>query len=85
MGHVPSGKLKLDPFLNDKARRSLIFKDDPILQTARSVSDAFEHGFANAGKLYEPARDSLMKTAEYLRSAILGTPLGARSPAAAST
>jgi len=70
-GYDRSRRLTIDQFLNETARARLVFKNDPILKKAKQVSDSFEHGFVNAGKLYKPARDSLMKTAGYLRSAIL--------------
>jgi hypothetical protein len=70
-GYDPKRRLSLDQFLNETARARLVFKDDAVLKMAKQVSDSFEHGFVNAGKLYKPARESLMKTALYLRSAIL--------------
>ena len=34
------------------------------------VSDAFEHGFSDFGDIHKPAREVIVKTAEYLRRAI---------------
>jgi len=70
-GFDPKRRMKIDEFLNAASRGILVFKGDArTLQKAKDVSDAFEHGFRNAGKLYKPARESLQLTARYLRSAI---------------
>jgi len=71
-GFDPKRRMTIDEFLNAASRGILVFKaDTTTLHKAKEVSDAFEHGFRNAGMLYKPARESLQLTARYLRSAIL--------------
>jgi hypothetical protein len=70
-GYDPKRRMTVDEFLNAASRGILVFQGDAAtLQKAKEVSDAFEHGFRNAGTLYKPARESLLSTARYLRSAI---------------
>jgi hypothetical protein len=70
-GYDPSGSLREKEFLDRVARKRLIFQDDPIHAVAKNVSDAFEHGFQNAGTLYVPAREAMLPTARFVRRAVL--------------
>jgi hypothetical protein len=71
-GYDSRRRMTLEEALNAASREILVFKGDAAtLKKAKDVSDAFEHGFRNAGMLYKPARESLHLTAHYLRSAIL--------------
>ncbi|ACA15990.1 hypothetical protein M446_1485 [Methylobacterium sp. 4-46] len=71
-GYEQGGRLSLEKYLDDTARVKLVFNDDKDChRAAKNVSDQFEHGFANAGKLHEPAGKNLIKTAAHLRSAVL--------------
>jgi hypothetical protein len=67
-------KLKRRKGIEVQARRRLVFKDDAeCLKLARAVSDGFEHGFSDFGTMRKPAEDVIVKTAAYLRQAILET------------
>jgi len=71
-GFREDGRLKVDEFLDQYARQSLVFQGDiSTHQTAKKVSDAFEHGLENGGNLFAPAAKVLVLTAKYLREAIL--------------
>jgi hypothetical protein len=59
--------------LDSEVRRRLIFQgDDDCFTKARDVSDGFEHGFTDFGEMRKPAQEVIVKTAEYLRRAIIG-------------
>jgi hypothetical protein len=65
-------RLRLEQFLDQNARVRLVFEGDrEHHRIAKKVSDDFEHGFQNAGKLFAPSRGALVPTARYLRKAIL--------------
>jgi len=69
-----SDKLKRRKEIEGQARRRLVFQGDAeCARKARSVSDGFEHGFSDFGKMRKPARETIVQTAEYLRRAILET------------
>ena len=71
-GYKPNGGyMKEEPFLIAEARMRLVCQGDALHhKIARQVSDNFEHGLANGGELFEPARDCLIPIANYLRQAI---------------
>ena len=70
--YLEGGRLPLKVFLDQEARVRLVFKgDQKCHRLAKMTSDHFEHGFSNAGELYQAAGESLVPTAEYLREAIL--------------
>jgi hypothetical protein len=59
---------------NMEVRRRLIFGGDAkALSDARLVSDGFEHGFSDFDEMRKPAHEVLIKTASYLRTAIIKT------------
>jgi len=67
-----SDKLQRRKKLESEARRRLIFGGDAeCLRKAREVSDTFEHGFGDFGTIRKPAREVIVKTADYLRRAII--------------
>jgi hypothetical protein len=71
-GFRNGGRLSREQFLDQEARLRLVFSGDAEChRLAKETSDHFEHGFSSAGALYEPARGALVKTAEYLRMAVL--------------
>jgi hypothetical protein len=71
-GFRDEGRLSRDQFLDQEARLRLVFSGDAEChRLAKETSDHFEHGSSGAGALYEPARGALVKTAEYLRKAVL--------------
>src|SRR5207249_11586218 len=58
--------------LDSEIRRRLIFQgDEHCFSKARAVSDGFEHGFPDFSEMRKPAYDVIVKTAEYLRRAII--------------
>jgi hypothetical protein len=58
--------------LDSEVRRRLIFlSDDPCFDKARDVSDGFEHGFTDFSEMRKPAHEVIVKTAKYLRRAII--------------
>lgn len=71
-GYSPKGGyMKQEQFLTSEARVRLVCQGDALHhKIARQVSDYFEHGLENFGKLFEPARDALVPIACYLREAI---------------
>ena len=59
-------------FLESEARRRLIFKEDrQCSKLARLVSDGFEHGYEEFGKLRSFASQVTQSSARYLRESIL--------------
>jgi hypothetical protein len=65
------GYMQQESFLSAEARVRLVCQGDALHhKIARQVSDRFEHGLANGGALFGPARDALMPIARYLREAI---------------
>lgn len=71
-GFEEGGRLRVDEFLDRTARVRLVFQGDAEHhRIAKDVSDNFEHGFANSGKLWKPAASAIVPTAKYLRDAIL--------------
>ena len=70
-GYDPKRRMTLKESLGAASSEILVFQGDiATLKKAKGVSDAFEHGSRSAGMLYKPARESLVSTAHYLRSAI---------------
>jgi hypothetical protein len=60
--------------LEHEVRRRLIFQGDiECARKARTASDAFEHGFLDFDEIRKPAREVILRTAGYLRGAILNT------------
>jgi hypothetical protein len=58
--------------LDSEVRRRLIFKgDEECFRKAREVSDGFEHGYSDFSDMRKPAHEVIVKTAEYLRRAII--------------
>ncbi len=71
-GFDPGRRLQVDQFLDSESRLRLIFENDgDCHRKAKRVSDHFEHGFSNAPSLYGDANDTIVKTAHYLRKAII--------------
>lgn len=71
-GFRPGGALSRDAFLESTARRQLIFRGDiDCHRVAKRVSDSFEHGLVNSGKLWDDAALVAAKTASYTRSFII--------------
>lgn len=71
-GFEPDNRLRIDEFLDKEARLRLVFRGDALHhRIAKDVSDKFEHGFENGGKLFKPAASALIPSATYLRDAIL--------------
>jgi hypothetical protein len=67
-------KLKRRKGIEAQARKRLIFRGDAeCLKQARVVSDGFEHGFSDFSSMRKPAQNVIVKTAAYLREAILQT------------
>lgn len=57
--------------LDGEVRRRLIFGGDAeCFKKAREVSDTFEHGYGGFDTIRKPAREVIVKTANYLRHAI---------------
>lgn len=66
-----TGSMTLPHFLQQESRRRLLFKNDETChRRAKQASDVFEHGYANYGEQISVAREVLLETASYLRSAI---------------
>ncbi len=66
------GYLKMIPYLNEEARKRLVFHGDADThRDAKWVSDHFEHGLENFGLLRPRARQVLVKTAEHVRNIII--------------
>jgi hypothetical protein len=58
--------------LDAEVRRRILFQgDSDTLRDAKKASDGFEHGFLDFEVVLAHARDSWLKTSEYLRAAIL--------------
>jgi hypothetical protein len=58
--------------LDTEVRRRVIFQgDEDCFATAREVSDGLEHGFTDFSEMRKPAEQVIVKTAEYLRRAII--------------
>jgi hypothetical protein len=58
--------------LESEARRRLIFcEDTATYQTAKKISDGFEHGFGDYDTMRKPAQDVIVRCAGYLRGAII--------------
>jgi hypothetical protein len=58
--------------LDSEVRRRLIFQgDEECFTKAREVSDGVEHGFTDFNDMRKPAYEVVVKTAEYLRRAII--------------
>lgn len=67
-------KLKRRKMIDGEARRRLVFGgDEQCARKAREVSDGFEHGYSDFGSMRKPAQETIVKTAAYLRRAILET------------
>ncbi|MBB1092262.1 hypothetical protein HUU61_13280 [Rhodopseudomonas palustris] len=63
-------KKKLDA---DVRRRLIFLQDQETYNKAKAVSDGFEHGFLDYNEMRNPAREVIVRTARYLRQAILDT------------
>jgi hypothetical protein len=58
--------------LDAEVRRRLIFlEDQQAYAKAKRVSDGLEHGFSEHDEMHAPAREVVVRTAQYLRQAIL--------------
>lgn len=58
--------------IDGEARRRLIFRgDEECFTKARKVSEGFEHGYSDFSDMRKPAREVIVKTAEYLRRATI--------------
>jgi hypothetical protein len=58
--------------LDAEVRRRLIFiEDQRAYAKAKTVSDGLEHGFSEYDEMQAPAREVVVRTAQYLRRAIL--------------
>jgi hypothetical protein len=65
-------KLKRRKGIDREARLRLVFRGDKqCADKARAVSDGFEHGYSDFGSMRKPAQEIIVKTAAYLRQAIL--------------
>lgn len=71
-GFKVGGRMTIDAYLEQEARLKFVFDGDvECHKQARMVSDAFEHGFEDAPKLYKPAGECLLSTAAHVRRAIM--------------
>jgi hypothetical protein len=65
------GRPRLNEFLDREARVRLVFGGDKTChRKAKEISDGFEHGYANPGSLFDPAREVLIATARHIRRAV---------------
>jgi hypothetical protein len=59
---------------DSEAKRRLIFRADAeAYESAKNVSDGFEHGYRDFDEIRKPARDVIVKMAGYLRRTIIET------------
>jgi hypothetical protein len=71
-GYMKANRKTLREFLIHETRRRILFDgDDESHRIAKSISDKFEHGFVNYGALRPEAINVVVKTARYLRSAVI--------------
>jgi hypothetical protein len=58
---------------DSEGRKRLIFQGDAeAYESAKNVSDGFEHGFRDFDEIRKPARDVIVKMAGYLRRTVIG-------------
>lgn len=71
-GFAATGRQKLNEFLDVQVRERVLFNgDQDCRRKTKKVSDDFEHGLSNFSELHPIAREVVVPTARYLRTAIL--------------
>jgi hypothetical protein len=69
--HV-GGRETIDQYLDHEVRKRILFQNDTEThRKAKKASDDLEHGFTNFGALRPIAKEAIVSTAKYLRTAIL--------------
>jgi hypothetical protein len=69
-----TNSLKRRKGIDGQARLRLVFRgDEHCAKKAREVSNGFEDGYFDFGSMRQPTQEIIVKTAEYLRRAILET------------